>query len=316
MQKTPIIVFEGPDNCGKSTQLSRIIGKINSERPHIKCHNYKFPNYDSMYGNRIKYMLNHKDEYDLRGNICDMDLFSELQINDKLLLLYYFDESCSNDNVCYCFLDRYTLSSRIYDAVSRALLPEGKDEDDLLSILDYKPKYSNGIYIEDTNKQITDRITHFIKTYVYDPHQTYVNNKYLADRIALGYGILEHKCYDIKHVYFRSCKALERLASKERELDQYEDDDIFKKIINTIYNFIPNYHHGDKGPIPLIASNKSWIVIDTTLILTKVLHLGTKEDGLSEKDEGVMYRFCRDYPDASLDIVTREATNALYEILD
>jgi thymidylate kinase len=311
-----IIVFEGPDNCGKSTQIAKteanLIEKfINSRNRYIATFRSKFPNYNGMYGSLIKHMLTNSQDYDLKSNIDDMNLFSILQADDKINELNEIYRVIKS--VDYTFFDRYTLSSRIYDSVLRSYLYKNT-YNYYSGMTNGKIQYYHGErYIEDSEP--LKRLYEFFDKWVFT--EDYFNDDYLSNKIKYNYKLLEHKNFNIKHVLFRSCKALERITKENREFDQYEEDSKVKRMIKTVYDFLPDYleykSKDNKDEVP--TSYDSWIVIDTTATLSKLLQLGTKEDGLSSSDEEVMYNYCKENSGEVINIISNEITDKLYDIL-
>jgi thymidylate kinase len=124
MSQGKLIIFEGPDNSGKTTQMNIVPEKFANllkerDNKKITYTKFKFPQANSLYGKLICHMLYNKTTYDL-NKLENINLFSQLQPDDKLggfkkisLLLDEYD---------YVFIDRFTLSSKIYDGASYYLL--------------------------------------------------------------------------------------------------------------------------------------------------------------------------------------------------
>jgi thymidylate kinase len=325
MSLKSIIVFEGPDNCGKTTQIPLVQRKLTKKLIDFII-TAKFPNYDSMYGKLIKNMLNNKDKYDLRNNLDDMNLFSLLQLEDKLHFMNSINTNNGDNDGAqlidyYLLLDRYTLSSHIYDGLSRIFYNEWVDDyDNIDNIRKCELKYYNGnCSFKDIKASM--KMCKFLQNKIFKTDNVFTSGYgYLKDKIDFGYKMLEHDFFDIKYVYFRSCKAIERITKENRKLDQYEDDQKFTNTIKAIYNLMPDYRNiiqtGLDSTTPSDSSiDKSFIVVDTTRLLSKELCLGTEENGLSEEDEEVMYKYCKANSGIVMGMVANDITDKLYEIL-
>jgi hypothetical protein len=317
-----IVVFEGPDNSGKSTQVDLVATSLkekfkreDNKFPLAFC--TKFPNYTSMRGKLIKHMLYNPRDYNLRSDIKSMDLFSDLQLEDKLNTMEKITRAFKSYE--YLFVDRYTLSSRIYDGVSRFLRCYHFYFNDIKNTyLKSLCRDWHDAFINDKHDTIS--MCQFVSEWIFNLDTIYHNNNYLKDKIELGYSMLEHDFYNIKYVYFKSCKAIERLTKETRKLDQYENNSVFNNIVKDVYNFMPYYRDMEMPMIenrsqPDIAEDKSWIKVDTTKILSDFLHIKTEENKLSDNDEEKIYNYCKENPSESIKLIRDNITNNLYTIL-
>lgn len=107
MKKGKLIVIEGPDGCGKSTQCTLLVKKLKSEGKSVKF--IHFPNYNSFYGEMISEFLRgefggveevHPKLVGLLFGLDRKDYIHELQ-----RCLRVFD---------YVILDRYVTSNIVY----------------------------------------------------------------------------------------------------------------------------------------------------------------------------------------------------------
>jgi thymidylate kinase len=229
-----LIVFEGPDNCGKTTQIKYLCTYLQSQ--NITFTTYKFPRYDSLYGNMIKYMLYNKDKFDIIHNLKDMNNFSYIQLQDKLDGINELYKLLRENQ--YVILDRYTLSSRIYDSSSRYLF------------------YNESIKLEKFIDSNDEGLYYFLSNWVFS--FDYRDN-YYKQLFENGYSILEHPFFDIYHVIFKGCPELKRITQKERFLDNYESNTLFTKLVTWAYNNITkNTHH--------FFENNKYITVDTTYL--------------------------------------------------
>jgi thymidylate kinase len=316
MHTGSLIVFEGPDNSGKSIQLDLVAKKLHNifnERENRRITTYctKFPRYGSLYGQLINHMMYHKEEYDLLQNPSDMDLYSDLQMKDKLEGVQPIFQMLKNTDFVFC--DRYTLSSRIYDAVPRLLMGRGIDPED---IKHWKANYSNGNRFY-KNKHQMIKLYNLINSWVF-------NILYFEESInrqfKLYYDTLEHKYFNITHVLFRSCKTLERITAERRKVDQYEEESLFKSFVNIIYDNIPDaieYYRETKIHPRFI--DIPYIVSDLSLLLSKELKISLSEwnDGSKELKhyQELMYKYCTVNANKTVEIVTNDIAEKLYTSL-
>jgi hypothetical protein len=303
-----LIVFEGPDNCGKSTQL-KLVGKELKQRlrekydTDVNIYYFKFPQRGKLYGDMIYYMLLHKENYNFLYDE-DRKLFSQLQYNDKLDGLQHLHQLLSQDNTIV-LLDRFTLSARIYDAVNEY-------------IHNYKicipyTKVSNGIYVDGKYEAIfSEASMHFFKDIFKDI--------FLAPKNT--YEILEHNLFNTFHVIFRSCDAISQIVEETRKLDQYEDNSLFKEVVNSIYNNITYYEEFYKDFIqqkhlhsctticPYIQKGK-YTMVDTTELIFKQMQNASGTKKYTTQD---MYEFMKNYRPVSS--ITSDITDKIIAYLN
>jgi thymidylate kinase len=241
-----IIVFEGPDNSGKSTQINKLLNcllqKLSEKEKNEQCllgkPMIKFPQYNTMYGEMINEMLHNTRDYDIVHNLKDMEKFSYLQLQDKLdtvkkiyaiLKLYP-----------YVLLDRYTLSSRIYDAASRFLLKNTLVMDS-----------SN---FEESNKDLLDN---FLNNWIFS---SVYHSSYFETLFENAFFILENPLFNFYHIIFKSSFILNEKAKREKNLDNYEKESPFKILVDWTYDNIT------KKDNRFFEDNK-YMVVDTDKLI-------------------------------------------------
>jgi hypothetical protein len=282
-----IIVFEGPDSCGKTTQLQKVpeqLAKIFKEKENkeITWTIFKFPRYDSFYGKLVQYML-YSDDYTL-DNLDNINLFSQVQLDDKLEGMKTLMELMKKYD--YILLDRFTLSSRIYDAAHHYLL-------------------HNHIISEQDDIQ---HAYHFIAEWVFTNTFEYLDES-LRERYKYIYGILEHLYFKTHYVLFKSSHIIEKITNRERPLDQHEHGS-FKKFINLIYDIIydganqnPMYMGVQTDDVPIIC-------VDTTKLLSNKFNWILQENDESAFEQ---YKKIKKMDDSFVTIITNYIADALYE---
>jgi hypothetical protein len=308
-----LIVFEGPDNCGKTTQIGlapHYLSEIFKEKDNkeITYTHYKFPRYGTFYGDIIKYMLT-ENKYDLIKDTDDIKLFMQIQLEDKLegikeifSLLKQFD---------YVFLDRFSLSSRIYDASSLFLYDNKVDKETIENILKAMKNIRssserNRVILPNDGFNVYDFIDGWVFTNTFD----YLNEP-LREKFSYIYNILEHKIFDIKFVFFKSSSVIERLSRDEREQDQYEKG-VYKKFINLIYdlsgNYIMQYKNNGKG----IYNKDNVAIFDTAPLLSKAF----PEYGYEGLDaEEAIFQYCKNNKASCTKMIAENIAEKIYGLL-
>jgi hypothetical protein len=306
-----LLVFEGPDHAGKTIQIERVAKKLKIlyQTREDKVINYyctKFPRYELLTGDMVRYMLQHKDKYDLKNCKAHMDLFSHLQLEDKIEGIksaYQMLKICD-----FVFLDRYTLSARIYDAASRLMAIKGIDNDQLKRWEDAL-WFHNGTANEYKGYN-TAKLYELINAWVFNI--AYFDNG-KNETFKQSYDFLEHKLFNIHHVLFHSSQALARIAEENRPMDQYEDDGLFKRFINCLYDNIPGaieYYKITSSHSPFI--NIPYICSDINQLLIKQFDINIhreSREGIEEK----IYGYCKSHEEAALDLVTDDIAQKIYE---
>jgi hypothetical protein len=305
-----LIVFEGPDHSGKSTQIEAVANKLKNliwdcDRKYIWNSASKFPRYGLLTGDMINYMIHNKEAYDLKHCKAHMDLFSHLQLQDKIGGIESIYQQLKNSN--FVFLDRYTLSARVYDAAARLMAIKGVTEEQIKHWEDAL-WYHNGAGNGYMGYNAT-RLYELINSWIFNI--TYFTGK--AEEFKQGYEFLEHKIFDIHHVLFRSSNALTRIAEEERPMDQYEDDGLFKRFVNCLYDNIPGaieYYRLTSSHSPFI--DIPYICSDITQLLIKQfninIHRETRE-GIEDK----LYGYCKSHEKETLELVADDIAQKLYE---
>jgi hypothetical protein len=263
MDTNLIIVFEGPDNCGKTTQINKISNVYKKEYSTRCVKMIKFPRYNTLHGAIIKDMLN-SDSCDIVNDKKNYSIFSQIQLKDKMDALekdifpfIYDDKNLFSRK--YLFLDRYTLSSRIYDAAKAYIVNNG---DNIREYINYYKE--NGKLSSD---QMYDFIS-FIKDWIFG--LGYIKDQHLLNEYQLGYNMLENNIFNIVHVIFKSSEIIRGVTKTERDFDQHEKDTVFNGFINYIYdNITEPYLYGHVKHRFLDAHNT--ITVDSDKIILNYL---------------------------------------------
>jgi hypothetical protein len=263
MRLGKLIVFEGPDHCGKSTQVKKLYSKFYNSAL------IKYPRYeDSIYGAMIKQMLYDKNITLLKDEKC-MEKFFYLQLMDKLSSVdLIFNLLKERDTV---ILDRYTLSGRIYDTVLTYLLRCKAD-------FEFTPENEH---------KIKDYMEYYLREWAFS---NAFRGPYYNNIFEDGLSILENNVYDIYHILFRSSNRIEKIINDNngkcltKEKDNYENNYILPTMIKYVYNNIENAI-GFKGH-PFFSENK-YIFVDTDKI--------TESETMFECDNETSIKAVSDY---------------------
>lgn len=224
-------------------------------------------------------MLYDNKKYAL-NTIKNINLLAQLQLDDKIEGLKELTNLLEEYD--YIFLDRFTLSSRVYDAASYYFLYSKTD----VSFLNADSKNSYGL-------------DNFLQEWVFTEEFEYINES-LRERFIYAYSILNHSYFDTKYVLFKSSPVLKRISNNERPPDQYESG-AFGKFINIIY---------DKIASTALDNNKieNPIIVDTDAIIKdKIPFLGENND--------VVYTICKSQDYLSRYVITKYIVEKLYETL-
>lgn len=118
--KTKIIVFEGADETGKSTQLEKV--KESLQEKGYSVYTEKYPMYGAYLGDTILNTLKEGTDYLNRppvnsapGPITNGTIFSLLQCVNKFVTMNSLFNAYNSKTYDYILLDRYIMSSVIYD---------------------------------------------------------------------------------------------------------------------------------------------------------------------------------------------------------
>jgi hypothetical protein len=237
-----LIVFEGPDNCGKSTQFCKLSSYLKEEN---KSHTlYKFPRYDRLYGEIIRNMLYNKKDFDILHNISDMNKFSYFQLQDKLDAIRDIHESLKTND--YVILDRYTLSSRIYDAASRFCLKNNIEPSD---------------FFEENEKTLRTFLNEWIFSSDY-------REPYHKSVFEDAYSILENPVFDTYHVLFKTCPEIENITKMRRSLDAYEEESTLKNLVSWAYDNITNVYRLENKHH--FFKKDKYITVDSTALMNNL----------------------------------------------
>jgi hypothetical protein len=248
-----LIVFEGPDSCGKSTQISLLCKYLAQKDKYYRI--FKFPRYNTMYGKMIKNMLYNKDDFNILHNVKDMNTFSYLQIQDKLDGIKSIFEALETNN--YVILDRYTLSSRIYDAAIRFCLNNDLKVGDV-------PKFN-----DDNN----DALNTFLNDWIFSSEYRESHYKALFED---AFSVLENPLLNVYHVLFKSCPMIEYITRAKRVLDSYEEESTIKKLVTWTYDNISNIYNLENRHH--FFKRDRYITVDTTRLVNDFQGIETQFD--------------------------------------
>ena len=103
-----IIVFEGVDGCGKTTQIKKIENFINKNYPNLTLITLREPG-NTMVGNDIRNMLLNKEVYKIKDIFTELLLFNASRVET----LHTLDNLDPNKQYVVLF-DRFWQSSTVY----------------------------------------------------------------------------------------------------------------------------------------------------------------------------------------------------------
>lgn len=205
----PLIVFEGPDMCGKSTHVDSVIKMLDEKGFKFKY--VKFPVYDGYMGEEI---LDHLKNFDVfKGSLTEAieDLTyhaANLWVN-KIAHM----NSIKQDGYCGAIVDRFDLSQFIYDA---AWLPI------------FKKINNSYIFCAKSEKEIKRILRKFFDKAV--------------ERALTTHNLYEKSGYDIWYVLFKSSSYVKYMATLDssRRYDKYDENDYYQNRISNIFDLITN----------------------------------------------------------------------------
>jgi hypothetical protein len=227
-----LIIFEGSDNCGKTTQAQRVAQEFqkfmfDTRDRIVTCTHISFPQYETVHGDMIKHMLYHPDQYNLTSK-KDAKLFGYIQYQDKLNALPVLYDLLGRFDFVFC--DRYTLSGRIHDAA--LYFDEFLQEyDDTYEVT--PEAYHREVGLLAYNKE---KLAKFVTKYVFGLRYLHEIER---NRTITWLNMLEHRLFDIAHVYMKSSKIISTITSLHRELDQHEIPSDHNVLIRTLFDSIP-----------------------------------------------------------------------------
>lgn len=187
-----LIVFEGPDKCGKSTQIKRAEKSLKLNGYNVAT--FKFPNYKSPTGIKILEML--KDPaVDMICNRDDQMRFANLQIEDKFACKSKFIKLIEEND--FVLLDRFIVASIVYDYVSltscynKSIVKDHTIEEDFVYLRKKYDEIAEGIDAEYIFFNRSDYITNVCKNNnrdvdnldKNDDYQKLVNDAYICELI-------------------------------------------------------------------------------------------------------------------------------------
>lgn len=113
-----LVIFEGPDMCGKTTQLKYLKNLLEANGKSVAT--FKYPLVDSKYGRNIYKLFGNK-KISVAERDCEI---MRLEVLDKLDSVSAIVKAMKKND--YVLLDRYVLSQIIYDTARYRLYVESE----------------------------------------------------------------------------------------------------------------------------------------------------------------------------------------------
>lgn len=140
MKHTRVIVFEGPDETGKSTQVYNVASALEYKGKSV--YTLKYPLYDGLVGDSIlgclKNGVDNVIEMKLseRGCVSTGVMFSLMQSINKFFGMNQLYNLAKFGHFDYILVDRYLMSSYVYDVARSRISNNSEDEHLVNSIND------------------------------------------------------------------------------------------------------------------------------------------------------------------------------------
>lgn len=208
-----LVIFEGSDMCGKTTQLNYLKNLLKSNGKSVAT--FKYP-LDSKYGRNIYKLFGNKKISVAERNYKLM----QLEVLDKLDSISVIVEAMKKND--YVLLDRYVLSQIIYDTARYRLYV--KSESVFLDDIDYMNRI-----ISNNARYIIDSLIYAIMTETneYNPRST---RKFDVNK-------------DIITVVFKKSNIIrEAVKIYGRDKDVVDDDEQLQIDISNLYNICCDGH--------------------------------------------------------------------------
>lgn len=208
--KKLMIVFEGPDMCGKTTQLDMAYNRLKQE--YVNVAKWKFPDYTGKCGQDILYHLKHfniknrnakRALEELRWNSINMveNKFGAISdSNEDPVPSILYDEPYEHADVILC--DRFTASQFVYDIAWIPLLYKKH-----LFPFMYKKVYRG--FAEDILKRVNDTIDYY------------------------------SKYFDIEFIYFDKSPFIKdhiERTSPDRRIDEYDSNTAYQRLVSDLFS--------------------------------------------------------------------------------
>lgn len=129
MEKGKLIVLDGLDGCGKSTQLDLALGYLNEQG--VRCRKISFPNYDTVSGQLVECYLRGEIPCDDRNGAYSA---SAMYAIDRYVS-YVSDWKSFYESGGVILAGRYTTSNAIYQLTK---VPEEERDDYLKWLFDFE----------------------------------------------------------------------------------------------------------------------------------------------------------------------------------
>lgn len=237
-QKTTLIIFEGPDMCGKSSHVNTIAELLKKEG--CKVTTFKYPDYKGKYGDEILDFLKTFDisENNIEKNISMvlnkeyMDFCNKIFSKDKLISL-----SKKND---YIILDRFFMSQFVYTLAWTCILSSYKYNPSL------KFKWSINKY-----KRDIDYISELACKHYNDILEYFKDN------------------FEIKTIMFKKSKVVSHktLSSRDsKDISKYDITESYQICVSRLFDYISTHsiesYKYNNVEINFVPSDSNNLVLD------------------------------------------------------
>ena len=120
LNRVKVIVFEGPDCCGKTTMLKKTAEALTAKGYNVRV--FKFPSYSGLFGDEIlDHLLNWDPHKHTKQECFEKQIeFSKMLTVNKLDAFKYFCEQAKGAD--YVLVDRFVLSQYVYDIAWKPII--------------------------------------------------------------------------------------------------------------------------------------------------------------------------------------------------
>lgn len=264
-QKTTLIIFEGPDMCGKSSHVNTVAELLKKEGRKVTT--FKYPDYKGKYGDEI---LNFLKTFDISENSIEknismvlnkeyMDFCNKIFSKDKLISL-----SKKND---YIILDRFFMSQLVYTLAWVCILSSHKYNPSL------KFRWSINKYERDINYILELACKHYNDIL-----------EYFKDN------------FEIKTILFKKSKFIsyKALSSRDsKDISKYDITESYQICVSRLFDYISTHSiESDKcnnAEINFIPSDSSNLVLDN--LVNILLNVKNTSNVISTINTDVLFKF-------------------------